>query len=65
MVHDIELQEILDALPQEDLSFGGPFPNCNAYICMKEGVLQIYPKDGGWLGAASKFLHADIAPWAD
>ena len=62
---DSELGDLLASLPQGDLAFGGPVTNCNAYVCLKDGILQIYLKDGGWLGAPVSFLKADAAPWAD
>lgn len=60
-----ERQELLDSLPQGDLAAGGPFPNCNAYVCFDGIRLQIYLKDGGWLGTHMDTLSADVAPWAD
>jgi len=64
-MYNQELEEILETLPQEDLHLGGPFPNTNAYVCVSGGLVQIYLKDGGWLGMAINDVRADVAPWAD
>lgn len=64
-MYDQEREEVLSYLPQEDLPDGGPFPNCNAYVCVSNGVVQVYLKDGGWLGMKIDDVRADAAPWAD
>jgi len=60
-----EREEICAQLPQGDLSFGGPMPNMNAYVCINNGVVHIYPHTGGWLGMKIDDVRADIAPWSD
>ena len=60
-----EREQILTELPQQDVPFGGPLPQANAYICVSEGLLQVYPIVGGWLGLKLNDVRADAAPWSD
>ncbi len=41
-----------------------PF-NAKIFFNRSSGKLEIFPQGGGWLGAKSADLEADIAPFAD
>lgn len=60
-----ELENVISTLPRVDLPLGGPMGTLNAHVCVHNGVLHVYPKDGGWLGMKLDDVRADVAPWAD
>jgi len=68
---DIEKKEMLDVLPWQPQTGGSgyfsiPEPNC--YVCKSivgDGRIriEIFPKNGGWLGTTEDKIQADIAPF--
>ena len=60
-----ETLKILSYLPNLTPSVPSQIPSPNAFVCIDhEGRVNIWPIDGGWLGAPQSDFAGDIAPFA-
>lgn len=66
LFRDDDVPEVLDVLPKasSDWMFGHR-EQPNAFVFVRDGVLNILPSNGGWLGVDVNLLEGDIAPFSD